>query len=630
MKDARGKIIYVGKAVSLKARVRSYFQSPASLSPRVRLMVEKVSDIEYVVTGSEVEALILENNLIKRHRPWYNIRLRDDKTYPYVKVTLAERFPRVITTRRMVQDGSRYFGPYTDAGALYDTLRFLKRLFPVRSCNRKIGDKTDDRPCLNYHIERCLAPCSGRVSEEAYRTVIDQICLFLEGRQEELIRAMRRDMTNAALVQDYERAAVIRDRIRDMEKVMERQKIVSPSLGDIDVIAFARNDTDACAQILLIRDGKMIGREHFVLENVGRGSGSNTGGEGGEADTGDPSDSDIMTAFVNQYYSSASFVPSEVLLQHPIEDEDVVAKWLSERKGSKVALRVPKRGEKKELVEMAAENARLSLGRVALERVERGEAEDMEEGALRDLQEAVGAEIGLDGPPRRIEAFDISNIQGHEAVGSMVVFEGGRPLKSDYRRFKIKLAEGPDDYAMMREVVLRRYRRARAARDGDGPGAGIGDAGKWGRLPDLILIDGGKGQLGAARDALREVGLDFIPTIGLAKEFEHIFVEGRSDPIILPRDSKALFVLQRVRDEAHRFALAYHRRLREKDATLSRLAEIKGIGRKRIGALFNVFKSLDEMRRAGVDELASVPGMTRKAAELVYSYLHQDGLAQNV
>lgn len=614
MKDARGKFIYVGKAVSLKARVRSYFQSPGSLSPRVRLMVEKVSDIEYVVTGSEVEALILENNLIKRHRPWYNIRLRDDKTYPYVKVTLAERFPKVITTRRMVQDGSRYFGPYTDAGSLYDTLRFLKRLFPVRSCNKKIGDKTDDRPCLNYHIERCLAPCSGRISEKAYRTVIDQICLFLEGRQEELIRAMRKDMTSAALVEDYERAAAIRDRIRDLEKVIERQKIVSPSLGDIDVIAFARNDTDACAQILLIRDGKMIGREHFVLENVKV-----------VTDTGEPGDSDIMTAFVNQYYASASFVPSEVLLQHPIDDADIVAKWLSERKGGKVTLRVPRRGTKKELVEMAAENARLSLGRVALERVERVQAGEMEEGALLELQRAVGAEIGLEEPPRRIEAFDISNIQGREAVGSMVVFKDGRPLKSGYRRFKIKLAGGPDDYAMMREVVLRRYRRARAAYGGDGAGAGAGtgDAGKWDQLPDLILIDGGKGQLGAARDALREVGLDFIPTIGLAKEFEHIFVEGRSDPIVLPRDSKALFVLQRVRDEAHRFAVAYHRRLREKDATLSQLAGIKGIGRKRIGALFNAFKSLDEMRRAGVDELASVPGMTRKAAELVYSYLHQ-------
>ena len=661
MKDATGRIIYVGKASSLRNRVRSYFQSPEGLPRRTQALIEHIADFEYVVTDSEVEALILENNLIKRHRPRYNVRLRDDKTYPFIKVTLAEPFPRVLVTRRVEQDGSRYFGPYPDVSGMRDTLAFLRRLFPVRGCSKKITEDSRERPCLNYHIGKCLAPCAGAITREAYAELVKQIMLFLEGRQDQLVREMKRRMQAASDLLDFETAAALRDRIRAMERVMERQKVVLKSPQDLDVIGFARDEdgAEACVQIFFVRGGKLVGHKRFFMAN-----------------SDDTPDAEMLAAFVKQYYAAAAFVPGEIVVQSGLgDDADSIASWLSTLRDSKVRITVPHRGEKKRLVDMVHDNARLGLEEA---RARAMRAAEMEEGALVELQEA----LGLPRLPRRIEAFDISTIQGADAVGSMVVFEDGRPLKSAYKRFKIKTVEGQDDFAMMREVVARRCRKALHERqerregheghqsreeherqrrrpataaapggtgaahplpEGEGPaeagetsapdlpgrrraegarGAKVPGDAKAARapgvLPDLMLIDGGKGQLNAALEALRECGVaEEIPAAGLAKEHELVFLEGRPDPIALPRDSKALFLLQRVRDEAHRFAVSYHRQLRTKRATLSMLEEVPGIGEKRLKALITAFRSVRAMREASIEDLAKVPGMTRKAAEHV-------------
>lgn len=622
MKDQNGEIIYVGKAVSLRSRVRSYFHDPSGLSQKTRVMVSAIRDIEYIVTDSEVEALILENTLIKRHHPWFNIRLRDDKTYPYVKVTMAEPFPRIFITRRVVDDGSRYFGPYTDSGALRETLAFLKRFFPVRGCKRDIqeggnsGQGPNSRPCLNHHIGRCLAPCSGNITREAYRQLIDQICLFLEGRQEELLRSMRKEMQAAATLLDFERAAVLRDRIFNIERIMEKQKVVSISPVDEDVVAMAREGDLAIAQVFQVRAGKLVGNKHFIMENIG-----------------DSSDGEVMGSFIKQYYGPASWIPPLILLQHEVEDHEAIARWLSSAK-----LAVPKRGEKKALVDMAAENAAITLQNVLQQDAVR---QSMEERAVLDLQLA----IGLPSPPIRIEAYDISNTQGRKAVGSMVVFENGRPARSEYRRFRIKTVAGPDDFAMMKEVLTRRLARARNCAENSSSGAGLaepagGDAvdssivgvdpsggeghrkSGFARLPDLILIDGGKGQLSYAVEALDSMGFRHIPIAGLAKEFEEIYLPGRPDPIRLPGNSKALFLLQRVRDEAHRFAVNYHRKLREKEGMESSLLNIPGVGAKRLKRLLTRFGSVEGIRAATLDELIMIPGMNKKVAEAVANYLN--------
>ncbi|MGE5574337.1 MAG: excinuclease ABC subunit UvrC [Bacteroidota bacterium] len=596
MKDASGRIIYVGKASSLRNRVRSYFQSPEGLAGRTRALVAHIADFEYVVTDSEVEALILENTLIKRHRPRYNVRLRDDKTYPFIKVTLAEPFPRVIVTRRVHRDGSRYFGPYPNVSGMRDTLAFLKRLFPVRGCSKKITEESRERPCLNYHIGKCLGACAGAITREAYAEIVKQIVLFLEGRQDRLVREMKRSMQAASDLLDFEAAAALRDRIRAMERVMERQKMVLESRQDIDVIGFARDEdgAEACVQVFFVRGGKLVGRERFFMANS----------------DGTP-DAEMVAAFIKQYYAAASFVPREVVVQASLaaDDADSVASWLGALRGSKVRITVPQRGEKKRLVDMVRDNARLGLEEARLRAMR---AAEMEGDALAELQEA----LGLPRLPRRIEAFDISTIQGTDAVGSMVVFESGRPLKSAYKRFRIRTVEGQDDFAMMREVVGRRCRRA--LHEGQERHEGHESREQPGALPDLMLIDGGKGQLNAALEALRECGLaKKVPAAGLAKEQELVFLENRPDPIALPRDSKALFLLQRVRDEAHRFAVSYHRQLRTKRATLSMLEEIPGIGEKRIKALITAFRSVRAMREASVEDLAKVPGMTRSAAARV-------------
>ena len=587
MKDFAGQVIYVGKASSLKNRVRSYFQSPAGLPRRTQLLVERIADFEYIVTDSEVEALILENNLIKKHRPWFNVQLRDDKTYPFIKITLEEEFPRVIVTRRLQQDGSRYFGPYADVGAMRETLRFLRRLFPIRNCSKKISEDEEPklRPCLNYHIRKCLSPCSGRVSKEAYMELISQIMLFLEGRQDQVIRAMKTQMQEASDSLDFERAASIRDAVRAIERVTERQKIVLQSRSDIDVIGCFRDEADSCAQVFFIRSGKLIGRERFFITNID-----------------DMPDCEMLTAFVKQYYSEATFIPDEVLLPIEPEDKEAISMWLREKKGRKVSIHVPQRGDKKHLIDMTTDNARLSLEDAKTKAVQDAVLKDA---ALLELQQA----LDLPTLPVRIEAFDISTIQGTDAVGGMVVFDRGRPAKSSYRRFKIRTVEGQDDYAMMHEIISRRYKKIPEHDQ------------KERHLPDLIVIDGGKGQLNAGLNALCELDVQGIPVISLAESDELIFVEGQEQPIVLPRDSKALLLLRHIRDEAHRFAISYHRKLRTKRSTISALEEIPGIGKKRLQALLKAFGSVRGIRSAEVEEIANVPGINHKLAERVKQVL---------
>ncbi len=578
MKDAHGKIIYVGKAIVLKNRVRQYFQSSRNQAPKVRAMVSHVADFETIMTANEVESLILEANLIKKHRPRYNIRLKDDKSYPYVKVTVQEEYPRVFITRRVLRDGARYFGPYTNVTALRDSLKLLKRLFPLRTCRTM-----PDRPCLEYHIKRCLAPCVGKVTEEDYRAMIRAVLLFLEGRTDDVERELEHRMNLAAEAYHFETAARLRDQLSAVRKAAERQNIVTGA-GDQDAVGMARSAAGVCVQIFFIRGGKMIGREHFLL----RGS-------------EEESDADILRAFLEQYYNQATFVPREVLLPCAIDaaGQEIIERWLAEKKGGgKVVLLTPQRGTKRDLVMMATGNAEKFL---ADEETRRSLADEQTLGAVAEL----GRYLGLKHPPHRMECFDISHNQGQETVASMVVFEDGMPKKSDYRRFKIKSAEGkPDDFLSMREVTTRRY-------------VGLSEE----ELPDLIIIDGGKGQLSSALEIIRnEAGHKNVPVVGLAKQFELVFTEGNSEPIELPRRSPSLYLIQRIRDEAHRFAITFHRKLRGKRNLVSVLDHIVGVGPKRRESLRMHFGTLDKIKAASVDELAAAPGMNRSAAEAVYHF----------
>jgi len=591
MKNAAGEVIYVGKAVSLRSRVRSYFQSPSGMSAKVRVMASHIADVDYIVTDSEVEALILEANLIKEHRPRYNVRLRDDKAYPYLKITLGEPFPRVVVTRRVERDGARYFGPYTNSNAVRETTRFLRKLFPIRTCSLDLSGELNYRPCLLYHIKRCVGPCAGKVSPEEYDRLIDQVSLFLEGRHDRLLPGLYREMKEAAQALEFERAARLRDQIRALEAVAERQKVVSERAVDQDIIGFAREKDLVCVQVFYVRGGRLIGREHFFLEAVA-----------------EDEPAEIMTAFVQQYYQRAPFVPPEVLLQVPVEDQDVVEGWLRQRRGGVVRLHVPQRGEKRRLMEMVVENARLALEERLAQLARRSEEAER---AMAHLAEV----LGLPALPQRIEAFDISNIQGNQAVASMVVFEDGQPKPSDYRRFKIRTQSTPDDYAMMREVVHRRFLRGLREQADEVEARGFG------QFPDLVLIDGGKGQLNAAREVMRELGVEDIPTVALAEQFEHVFVEGRAEPVILPWASPGLKLLQRIRDEAHRYALTYHRHLRDQRASQSVLDEIPGVGPRRKRELLRRFGSVAGIRRATVEELAAVPGISRSLAERILHHV---------
>jgi len=588
MKDKKNRIIYIGKAVSLKNRVRSYFQSPKNLPTKVASMVSKIEDIEYIVTDSEVEALILECNLIKFNRPKYNILLRDDKQYPYIKVTLNEPFPRLLVVRRVKKDGAKYFGPFADAGAMRDAIDVIRKIFPLRSCKKDLSDiPLKERPCLNFHIKRCLAPCQGNISEEEYREIMKNVVMFLEGKQETLIGKLKQKMQEAAENLDFERAAVLRDQILSLEKVLEKQKIVSTDMLDQDYIAMARGMDEVCIQVFFIREGKLVQREPFMIKN-----------------TDGVDRREILTSFIKQFYDNVSFMPKQIILDEEIDDRDTIEEWLTQKKGQKVEILIPKRGEKKKLAEMVAENAAIYLE-------QKESAEEREKLRLKTALKELQTYLNLDDEPNRIEAFDISNTQGTESVASMVVFEAGVPKKEDYRKFKIKTIEGPNDFESIKEAVSRRFKRALAQDE------------KFRDLPDLLLIDGGKGQLRFAREALKELGFEYITTIGLAKEFEHIFVEGKDDPIILPRDSEALYLLQRIRDEAHRFAITYHRSLRTKRNLTSVLDDIPGIGKVRRMSLLNTFGSIQAIKTATVEELAKAPGMNIKAAQTVYDHFHK-------
>lgn len=581
MKDGGGRIIYVGKAVVLKNRVRQYFRSQRSHSPKVRAMVSHVADFETIITGSEVEALILENNLIKKHRPRYNISLKDDKTYPYVKVTLGEEYPRVLITRRILKDGSRYFGPFADVGAVHESLKLLRRLFPLRTCKHL----EQGRPCLEYHIKRCLAPCIGKVSREEYQAMVKAVLLFLEGHVDEVGRDLQRRMEAAAAGLDFERAAALRDQLAAVRKVAERQRIDSPEVaGDKDILALARNDVTAvsCGVILFVRGGKVTGRERFFLK-------------GGEDET----DEAILAAFLGQYYQQAVFIPREILLPLalPAKELPVLKEWLEARRGGRVTVEEPRRGTKKALVEMAAENAARYL---------KDETEKLtkERGATVGAVEELKKYLGLKNLPRRMECFDISHIQGSDSVASLAAFEDGAPDKDHYRRYKLKTTEGcNDDFQSMREVLTRRYGKEIL----ENP-------------PDLVVVDGGLGQLNAALEIIRGAGHRDIPVIGLAKQFELVFVEGSSDPIELPRRSQAFFLLQRIRDEAHRFAVAYHRNVRKKRNLVSILDHIQGIGPKRRQALWKHFGTIEKIREASREELAAAPGMNGLAASAVFDF----------
>lgn len=590
MRDAAGDVIYVGKAASLRSRVRSYFRSPKNQPPKVQSLVKNIKDFEYIVTDTEVEALILEYNLIKKYDPKYNVMFRDDKSYPYLKITLNEEFPRVEVTRNMRKDGAKYFGPYTSVGALNETVRLLRKLFPLRSC-RQAAFEQRKRACLNAHIKRCTAPCVGQISREKYFDMVREVVLFMEGKQEDLLRRLHDRMQTYAYNLDFEKAAQIRDQIKAVEAVLEKQKIVSVGGEDQDVIAMARGRNEVCIQIFYVRKGKLMGRDHFFMER--------TDGLLRE---------EVMAAFIKQYYNRAAEIPPVILLADDAEDRAVIQEWLTQLKGRKVGLHVPVRGEKLKLVEMVAANALVELQ----EHEEDKRKKDMSvQEALLELQE----HLCLDGLPLRIECYDISNISGTNSVGSMVVFENGIPKPADYRRFKISSVTGPDDFASLKEVLGRRFK----GRNKKGtPGSGDDS---FSKIPDLIIIDGGKGQLSAALEVLNQLAIGDIPTFGLAKQQEELFAEGQQESILLPRNSQSLYLLQRIRDEAHRFAVSYHRGLREKKLQSSILDEVPGIGPKRKRALLREFGSVKGIRRATVEQLAKVEGMNLKAARKLSEYL---------
>ena len=597
MRSAQNRVIYVGKAVNLRSRVRSYFQSQAQHTAKTRSLVAEIADLEWMVTDTELEALILENELIKRYRPHFNVRLKDDKQYPYIKVHWQEDYPKISIVRRMQPDGARYYGPFTSGMAVRQTLDALRRVFPYLDCDRVITGK-DERPCLYYHIKRCAGPCIGAVDREGYRQLIDGLCHFLEGKTEEAMAELNGRMMLAAERMQFERAAMYRDQMRAAKRIVERQKVVSGKQEDEDVIAFAQDKGNACVQVFFIRRGRLIGRDSFLLEGVS-----------------EDANGELLSAFLKQFYDEAAFLPPQVLLPRDVDEHSIIEQWLRGKRGAKVSLRVPKRGPKRELVEMAAENARTAL--VALQA-------EWEADTHRHTQAVANLQTALDlaRPPSRIECFDISTLQGANTVGSMVVFVNGAPRKSDYRRFKVRTVTQtgqPDDYASMREVLRRRYRRA-VEKQAEGPGDRQ-DA-VWKLLPDLLMVDGGLGQLGVAVEILKELELfEVVQVASLAKQEELLFRPGQPDPVRLDRTSPELYLVQRVRDEAHRFAVTYQRTLRGKEMTQSRLDEIPGIGAKRRQALLKHFQNIDAIRNASVDEIAAVPGITRPVAEQLKAML---------
>ncbi len=603
MRDASGEVIYVGKAKQLRTRVRSYFGSSRSLEPRMRTLAEQVLTIDHVVTRSEAEALLLEATLIKRHQPPYNVRLKDDKRYPYLKVDVGSPWPRVTITRRVENDGARYFGPYASAGSVRRTLDVVKKLFPWRSCTKTITG-SDPRPCLDYYIKRCVAPCTGYCSADEYHEVIRQTVLFLEGRSSEVVARLREEMAEAAEGLQFERAARVRDQIESIERVTgERRQMATTTALDADVFALAREGDEACVQVFFARGTVVADTDSFTLD--------------GTSEAGDP---EVLGAFLAQYYESATYVPRTVLLSTEPADQEGLVAALRERRGGAVELAVPVRGERRRLVETTEENARQAL---SMHHARWLADRDKTEQALSLLEE----ELDLPARPQRIECYDISTIQGTNTVASMVVFEEGSARPQQYRRFRIRTVAGQDDFASMREVIERRFRhlatpdaiaiRERAGRPTRPTATAPGEGSPWDAVPDLVIIDGGKGQLGAALDLLRDLGLGSIPVCGLAKREEEIYVADLDEPIRLPRNSEALYLVQRVRDEAHRFAVTYHRSLRGRSQTRSALDSIPGVGPKRKRALLRRFGTVRGVRDASVDEIAATVGFTRRLAEAV-------------
>ncbi|MFH0768585.1 MAG: excinuclease ABC subunit UvrC [Chloroflexota bacterium] len=590
MRDAEKNILYVGKAASLRHRVRSYFAGGQKLLPKLQRMVARVNDLEFFVTNSEQEALILENNLIKRYRPHYNVRLKDDKTFPYLRINLNEDWPRVYITRRLEENGARYFGPFASAKSVRQTLKILKGIFPFRSCSRTITG-SDSRPCLEYHIHHCVGPCIGAVSKQEYAEVIKQVILFLEGRLEKVVRGLESRMKKAAEALDFEKAAVLRDQIQAINRVIEGQRIATIVRGEQDVIAFASDKDQAYVQVFFIRGGKLIGRESFVLQG-----------------TSSEEPKQIMSSFIKQFYSSTPYIPPLLLLQHPVEDKTTIESWLQSKRGARVHLRVPYRGNKKQLVKIVAENAEQGLQQL---KIKQQAAPSELTAALAEVER----ELYLLRLPLRIECYDISNIQGKQAVGSMVVFDQGKPKPSHYRRFRIKTVVGANDYAMLQEVLRRRFKRS-SLKSSD-----ASTANTWAVLPDLVLIDGGKGQLSATLSVMQEMGTESVPIASLAKENEEVFIPQQREAIILPASSPGLQLLQRARDEAHRFALGYHRKVRQKETFVSVLDTVPGIGSNRKRALLRRFGSVQGMREASIEDLAATRGISRSLAQKIKEYL---------
>jgi excinuclease ABC subunit C len=582
MKDAAGKILYVGKAASLRNRIRSYFQAGGDLTPKTQQLVAEVNSLDFYVTGSEPEALVLECNFIKQYRPFFNIRLKDDKGFPYIRIDLKEDWPTPTFTRRLRDDGARYFGPFTSAWSVRQTLKTLEGIFGFRTCAKPITG-TDKRACLKYYLKRCLGPCIGEVTRQEYREIIKDIILFLEGKQDAVIREVEKKMQTAAANMEFERAARYRDQVQAIKTVIQEQRITARVGGEADVIAFTTDRDLAYVQVYFLRRGRVVGREGFTLT-----------GTRAETPQG------IMTSFVKQYYDNATHFPRTLLLQHAIEDKEAILEWLKQKRGGTVDIVVPSRGLKRELVDIVVKNAEQGLQQ---EKIKQFAEPAALEKALEEMQKA----LGLNHLPARLEGYDISNIQGKEAVGSMVVFERGKPKPAHYRRFRIKTVNGANDYAMLQEVLKRRFKRV-SFQDTNTPDT-------WAIIPDLVLIDGGKGQLSAAQEALKETGADAIPLASLAKENEEVFLPNRKSAVVLPRNSPGLQLLQRVRDEAHRFAISYHTRIRKKKSFTSALDSVPGIGPVRKRALLKKFGTVRAIKEAPLEDLMLVDGMTRFAAQ---------------
>ncbi len=601
MHDSRDEIIYVGKAISLKNRVRQYFQSSRNKTAKIEQMVSRIARFEYIVTDSEMEALVLECNLIKEHRPRYNTMLKDDKTYPYIKATISEEYPRVLFSRQMKKDKNKYFGPFTSAGAVKDTIDMIRKIYRLRTCSRRLPeDIGKGRPCLYYHIHQCGAPCQGYVTKEEYQQSVRQALDFLGGKYEPVMKLLAEKMAAASDAMEFEKAIEYRELLASVRKVAQKQKITSQSMDDRDIIAMAKDERDAVVQVFFVRDGRLIGREHFHL-NISQAE----------------EDSQILNSFVKQFYAGTPFVPHEIWIQEELEDGPVIERFLTGRRGQRVKLIVPKKGDKERLVELAEKNARMVLSQDK-EKIKREELRTI--GAMNQIGEWIGLSA-----IRRIEAYDISNISGFESVGSMIVYEDGRPKRNDYRKFRIRTVQGPNDYASMREVLLRRFShglKEKKALLEEGQDMSFGS---FTRFPDLLMMDGGRGQVNIALEVLKELEVE-IPVCGMVKDDNHrtrgLYFNNVEIPI--DRHSEGFKLITRIQDEAHRFAIEYHRSLRGKDQVHSVLDDIKGIGPARRKALMRAFKSIEAIRDAGVEELEKAPSMNRASAEAVYAFFRDD------